>query len=73
MIWLQSQEVEQACWVGHRPDVGNLTAALIGNRGSHHEGLRFAKGAVAAIKFRSLVRPGAGELYWLATAKLLGV
>lgn len=69
----RDQSVEQVCWVGHRPDVGNLTAALIGRRSSHHEGIRFAKGAVAAIKFHGSVEPGAGELSWLATAKMLGV
>src|SRR6185369_7971767 len=35
--------------------------------------IRFAKGAVAAIGFGEQVIAGAGELYWLATAKLLGV
>ena len=35
--------------------------------------IRFAKGAVAAIEFDDEVIAGGGELYWLATAKLLGV
>ena len=35
--------------------------------------IRFAKGAIAAIEFGDEVAAGAGELNWLATAKLLGV
>lgn len=61
---------ESLCWVGHTPDVGWLTAALIGD----HDGqIRFAKGAIAAINFETEISLGSGELYWLATAKLLGL
>ena len=35
--------------------------------------IRFAKGAIAAIEFDEEVIAGGGELYWLATAKLLGL
>ena len=60
---------EQLAWVGHAPDVGQLTAALIGgSRGW----IRFAKGAVAAVRFEDLPLVGQGELRWLVTAKLLG-
>jgi phosphohistidine phosphatase SixA len=62
--------VESLCWVGHCPDVDWLTTALIGGDAAR---IRFAKGAIAAIKFDSEITAGAGELYWLATAKLLGV
>jgi phosphohistidine phosphatase len=65
-----SQNSENICWVGHSPDVEELAAALIGNG---NECIRFAKGAVAAIGFGDQVIAGAGELYWLATAKLLGI
>ena len=34
--------------------------------------IRFAKGAVAAIRFDREPTVGNGELQWLATAKLLG-
>jgi phosphohistidine phosphatase SixA len=56
--------------VGHAPDVGDLVAALVSDRGDVT--LRFAKGAVACIAFDGVVARGAGELQWLVTAKLLG-
>jgi phosphohistidine phosphatase len=68
--WTNDQSSCDVCWVGHSPDVEELAAALIGNGNAC---IRFAKGAVAAIGFGDQVIAGAGELYWLATAKLLGV
>jgi phosphohistidine phosphatase len=66
----QADKHEEIAWVGHAPDVGCLAAALIGTG----DGLiRFAKGAVAAIRFDGLPAAGSGELQWLATAKVLGV
>ncbi len=65
-----SQSGENLCWVGHSPDLESLAADLIGN---HETRVRFAKGAVAAIQFESEIEAQAGELYWLATAKMLGV
>jgi phosphohistidine phosphatase len=66
----QADRHEEIAWVGHAPDVGCLTAALIGA----DDGLiRFAKGAVAALRFDGPPAAGSGELQWLATAKLLGV
>jgi phosphohistidine phosphatase len=60
---------KQVAWVGHAPDVSDLAAALVGDsKGA----IRFAKGGVAAIDFDGPVRPGAGELRWLLTAKVLG-
>ncbi len=69
--WTSNQftKFDQIAWVGHAPDVGHLTAALIGNSSSW---IRFAKGAVAAIEFDESVEVGAGELRWLTTAKILG-
>jgi phosphohistidine phosphatase len=58
------------CWVGHMPDVAFLAAALVSEGDAS---LRFAKGATAAIRFDDKLAPGAGELQWLATAKVLGV
>ena len=68
--WSRSSGCDQICWVGHAPDVGLLTAALIGDGGAN---IRFAKGATAAIRFHGPLEIGAGELYWHATAKSLGL
>jgi phosphohistidine phosphatase len=68
--WTNDQSGRDACWVGHSPDVEELAAALIGDGNAC---IRFAKGAVAAVGFGDQVIAGSGELYWLATAKLLGV
>lgn len=65
----QSRDHDEIAWVGHSPDVGQLTAALLG---SPPAWIRFAKGGVAAIRFDDAVAPNQGELRWLATAKLLG-
>lgn len=65
----QAAQYDKIAWVGHAPDVGHLTAALIGNGGSW---IRFAKGAVAAIEFQDPAELGEGELRWLTTAKILG-
>lgn len=64
----RSKEFDQIAWVGHAPAVGRLTASLIGGRGE----IRFAKGAVAAVRFPYTPDPGDGELRWLLTAKMLG-
>ena len=65
----QSSACRQVAWVGHAPDVGRLAGALV----SSSDGwLRFAKGAVAAIRFHGMPAAGDGELRWLVTAKLLG-
>jgi phosphohistidine phosphatase len=68
--WSREQGDADTCWVGHSPDVERLAADLIGDGAAR---IRFAKGAVAAISFESEIKSGAGELYWLATAKSLGV
>ena len=65
----QSPEHREVAWVGHAPDVGRLAAGLIAQSGAW---IRFAKGAVAAIRFHGTPAPGDGELRWLVTAKLLG-
>jgi phosphohistidine phosphatase len=68
--WSRRSGAAAICWVGHAPDVGELAAALIGSADVQ---LRFAKGAVAAIRSHSKLGPGSGELQWLVTAKLLGL
>ena len=68
--WTNLQEGNDVCWVGHSPDVERLAAQLAGDESA---GIRFAKGAVAAIFFEDDVIVGLGKLYWLATAKVLGL
>ncbi len=64
----QAEQFDSIAWVGHAPGVGRMTAALIGGQGD----IRFAKAAVAALRFTSNPEPGEGELRWLLTAKMLG-
>ena len=64
----QAEEHSQIAWVGHAPDVGQMTAALIGQPNAS---IRFAKGAVAALRYEGPVEIGGGELRWLVTARLL--
>jgi len=69
--WTNEPGGKNVCWVGHSPDVERLAAELVGDGTAR---VRFAKGAVAAIAFEAgFVNAGGGELYWLATAKSLGV
>lgn len=68
--WSRNSGCKQVCWVGHAPDVGLMTAALIGDA---HANIRFAKGAIAAIRFDDQPDHTAGQLYWHATAKSLGL
>lgn len=70
ITWSRTAGCDQICWVGHAPDVGLMTAALIGDGQAN---IRFAKGAVAAIRFHGPLQLGGGELYWHATAKSLGL
>jgi len=65
----QADDYEQVAWVGHAPDVGHLAAALVSNGSST---IRFAKGGVAAIRFKGPPEPEQGELWWLLSAKILG-
>ncbi len=65
----QSRQHQQIAWVGHAPDVGHLTATLMGEPVGW---VRFAKGAVAALRFHGIPEIGEGELRWLVTAKVLG-
>lgn len=67
--WSQSCGGKHICWVGHAPDVGHFASALIGDSAAN---IRFAKGAIAAIRYDSYIGPDCGELYWHVTAKSLG-
>jgi phosphohistidine phosphatase len=66
--WTNKQGGVDVCWVGHSPDVERFAAALVGDSSAR---IRFAKGAIAAIEFDDEALAAGGELYWLATAKLL--
>jgi phosphohistidine phosphatase len=58
----------QIAWVGHAPDVEQITSALIGRP---EASIRFPKGAIAAVRFDAPIQIAAAELRWLVTAKLL--
>lgn len=68
LSWTRDQGAVDVAWVGHAPDVGELTAALIGDG---RAALRFGKGAIAAIDFDGPIAAGAGELRWFVTADVL--
>ncbi|MBX7167512.1 MAG: histidine phosphatase family protein [Pirellulales bacterium] len=68
VAWTNAQEQTAVAWVGHAPDVLELTAALTGAA----ELEKFPKGATAAIEFDDAVTLGEGRLLWLLTAKKLG-
>ena len=65
----RAEDHDQFGWVGHAPDVDRLCAALIGG---DEAWIRFAKGAVASVRFEGPPETGSGELRWLVTAKILG-
>ena len=67
--WTCRQDVDQLAWVGHAPDVSYLAGALLGDCST---GMRFAKGACAAIRIEQPITESIGELYWHVTAKVLG-
>lgn len=68
LAWTAEHNDGDVAWVGHAPDVEELTAALIG---APEAEIHFAKGAVAAIEFTGPPADGKGQLLWLATAELL--
>ena len=53
--------------VGHEPDLGLLTAWMIGARSP----LPFKKGGVARVDFAAGIEAGTGTLAWLVTPKLV--
>ena len=75
LAWTRGKSPAAVAWVGHSPDVEELTAALLGDARAR---IRFAKGAVACLEFsdtlaESTLAAGQGELLWLTTAAMLGV
>ncbi len=65
----EARRYEHVAWVGHAPDVGRMAAWLTAASAGE---MRFAKGAVAAIRFGGRPAAGQGELRWFVTAKVLG-
>jgi phosphohistidine phosphatase len=68
--WTNNQNGIDVCWVGHSPDVERFASDLTSDGSAS---LRFPKGAVAAIYFENEAVASSGELYWLTSAKLLGL
>ena len=66
----QSRHYRRMAWVGHAPDIGRLTSALVGDGNAW---IRFAKSSVALVRFPGQPNAGDGELRWLVTARLLGI
>lgn len=71
IAWTRQQKADEIAWVGHAPDVEQLTASLVGG---DKAAIHFGKGTIAAIEFADLLAlaPGHGELRWLVTTKILG-
>jgi len=65
-VLAQHTAAERIAVCGHMPDLAYIAGELLGGAAIH-----FSKGAIAAIRCDSL-RPGAGELLWLAGPKLAG-
>ncbi len=68
--WSNQQQGVDIAWCGHNPDMETVLPQLVGDNAAR---TRFAKGAIAAVAFDEEVIAGEGELYWLVTAKVLGV
>lgn len=68
--WSNAQGGIDVAWCGHNPDLETVLPHLLGDQTAR---TRFAKGAIAAVAFDEEVMAGEGELYWLVTAKVLGV
>lgn len=68
--WSNAQGGIDVAWCGHNPDLEMVLPQLLGDQTAR---TRFAKGAIAAVAFDEEVMAGEGELYWLVTAKVLGV
>jgi phosphohistidine phosphatase len=69
---LSYSDAESIAVVGHRPGLHELAAYLLTGRGDALE-IGLKKGGVACIRFDGDPAPGAGELRWLLTPKVLRV
>jgi len=61
--WMNRCGGEALMIVGHMPDLGAVTAALVSRPAA--AGVVFKKGAIACVDFPTGVQLGAGELEWL--------
>ncbi len=71
-MWaLKAYEAESAvAVVGHRPGLHELASYLLTGEADGAE-ITIKKGGVACIRFDGPVEPGAGQLRWLASPKIL--
>lgn len=70
LTWLQDQSDGEYAWIGHAPNVSDMTAALIRMEPAN---IPFSKGAVAAIDWRGVPPElGQGRLVWFVGAGILG-
>jgi phosphohistidine phosphatase len=58
--------------VGHRPGLHELAAYLLTGKGDGME-ISLKKGGVVCVRFDGAPAPGAGELRWLLTPKVLRI
>jgi phosphohistidine phosphatase len=69
---LSSTDAEYIAVVGHRPGLHELAAYLLTGRGDGME-IALKKGGVVCLRFDDAPAPGAGELRWLLTPKMLRI
>lgn len=67
---LREHGVDKVAIVGHEPELGELTAFLIGSKKLHVE---LDKAAVACLVCNARLNKGAGRLRWLVTPDWYGV
>jgi phosphohistidine phosphatase len=67
---LSFADAESIAAVGHRPGLHELAAYLLTGRGDGME-IGLKKGGVVCVRFESVPAPGAGELVWLLTPRIL--
>ena len=63
-------EAEYVAVVGHRPGLHELASYLLTGDAAGAE-ITIKKGGVVCLRFEGPVAPGAGQLRWLATPKIL--
>lgn len=64
------KEAESVAVVGHRPCLHELASYLLTGDAAGAE-ITIKKGGIACVRFEGPVTPGAGQLRWLATPKIL--
>ena len=66
-IKTHSKRHKKLALVGHEPDLGELTARLLGARGN----VEFKKGGVCFLQMDGATPGGPGTLRWMLTPKAL--